>query len=125
MITIYGNTSYEGDHHLENLAFKLELTEERVEYMKELAAEVERLEVYELSLFDYRIEVFETCFDDVEEAKEYIAKEDDFTIIYCCLLHVTQEGFRYTAALKHDYHTFSTGFIYFSELKGQTEVFAE
>ena len=116
--TIVGNLHFDGyTHDFDSWCFKLELGDERWQYIKELAAKAEELEVYEITVFDAALEVFAGYIEEEQSHQEALDQvlETEEERTECVILHVSKDSFRYTGVLKHDCYTFCTGSIYFSE----------
>ena len=120
MTKIIGTLPLDVDFCDDEVCYQLEVDKDRLDYMKKLSDRVKELGVYEVTLFDYRVDAYEGTmyYTHASEAEEKIKElADKPQRLDCVILHVSEDKFRYTGYLKHTNIHFSTGFIYFKEIE--------
>jgi hypothetical protein len=125
MTKIIGNLAVSNGEFIE-LCYELEIDKERLEYMKQLAEKVKELNVYEVTDFDYRLDGYQHTLDDEDMSQseaeaELVGREEQR--LDCVLLHVSQDGFRYTGYLKHTDLYFATCKFTFHEVENNEFLF--
>ena len=120
---IYGNLSYESECW-ESYCFRLDPSEWKIKQIKETAEKVKELGAYEVSFFDYSLDVLGGCLEDLEDAKK-LESEEEGERLDTCILHVSDDCFRYSCVLKHGTVTFDTGWINLSALDKGEDFFNE
>jgi len=126
-IKLIGNLHFDNEY-AESIGYVLEMTQDRLLQIKDIAVKAKELDAFEIVYFDCAIEAVSTFFDEDSETEpdkiaEIVDLQNERT--EGVTVHIGKDGFRFTGVIKHCTDLFSTGWIYFSVLDeiGETESF--